>query len=163
MKNFAYPSFRLSSAPLETRLVYSFFLVFVAGGLLTTWYLQYQRIGLGYERIVAYYLGGELNGQVFFPKNPNVLLEESHFHTFIMGVVFLILSHLFIATSLSRRSKLLFIFLACFGTLFDIAATWSIRYLSPHFAYLLMAAWIALWIGYVAMVLVPFYEMWFSR
>lgn len=160
MKNFAYSSFRLTDSPLETRLVYSLFLVFVAGGLLTTWVLQFQRIGFGYERITAYYLGGEINGQTFFPKNLNVLLEESHFHTFIMGVTFLILSHLFIATSVRRSVKFLFILVAFLSNLFDIGGVWLVRYLSPLFAYLLMAAWVGLWLGYLPMIFIPLYEMW---
>jgi hypothetical protein len=77
-----------------------------------------------------------------------------------MGVVFLILSHLFVATSLSQGSKLVFILLAFFGSLFGVAATWLVRYASPYFAYLLMSAWIALWVSYLVMMLVPLYEMW---
>ena len=160
MKNFASSSFRLRDASLEIRLVYSLFLLFVMGGLLTTWLLQFQRIGFGYERIVDYYLGGETSGQISFAKNFNVLLEETHFHTFMMAAIFLILSHLFIATSVSRTAKWLFVLLTFFSNLFDIGGVWLIRYLSPLFAYLLMASWMGLWTGYAAMILVPLYEMW---
>lgn len=161
MKNFGYSTFRLANSSLETRLVYSLFLVFVLGGLLTTWLLQFLRIGFGYERIVAYYLGGEINGQISFGKNFNLLLEQTHFHTFIMGLTFLVLSHLFIATSLRKGVKCFFILLTFFSTLCDIGGVWLIRYLSPLFAYLLMAAWIGSTAGYIAMILAPFYEMWF--
>lgn len=118
MKNFASSAFRLRDASLEIRLVYSLFLVFVAAGLLTTWALQFQRIGFGYKRIVAYYLGGEISGQISFAKNFNVLLEETHFHTFIMGAIFLILSHLFIATSVRLSVKWSFILLTFFANFF---------------------------------------------
>jgi hypothetical protein len=160
MKNFASSSFRLRDASPEIRLVYSLFLLFVVGGLLTTWTLQFQRIGFSYESIVAYYLGGESGGQLSFAKNFNVLLEETHFHTFMMGAIFLILSHLFIATSVSRSAKWFFIFLTFFSNSFDMGAVWLIRYLSPFFAYLLMASWIGLGLGYLAMIFVPLYEMW---
>lgn len=160
MKNFASSSFRLRQASLEIRLVYSLFLVFVAGGLLTTWMLQFQRIGFGYEEIVAYYLGGEIGAQISFAKNFNVLLEETHFHAFMMGAIFLILSHLFLATSLPRGAKWFFILLTFFSNLFDIAGVWLIRYFSPLFAYLLMASWLGLWLGYLAMIVIPVYEMW---
>jgi hypothetical protein len=161
MKNFASGSFRLRDAPLEIRLVYSLFLFFVVAGLLTTWVLQFQRIGFGYERIVAYYLGGEVGDQISFAKNFNLLLEETHFHTFMMGAIFLILSHLFIATSLSKTMRDFFILLTFFASVFDIGGVWLVRYLSPLFAYLLMAAWIGLWLGYLPMILIPLYEMWF--
>lgn len=160
MKNFASSAFRLRDASLEIRLVYSLFLVFVAAGLLTTWALQFQRIGFGYERIVAYYLGGEIGGQISFAKNFNVLLEETHFHTFIMGAIFLILSHLFIATSVRLSVKWFFILLTFLANFFDLGAVWLIRYLSPLFAYLLMASWFGLWLGYLAMIFVPLYDMW---
>ena len=91
MKNFAVPSFRLGDASLEIRLIYSLFLIFILGGLITIWFLQFQRIGLSYDRVTAYYLGGEIGGQMFFPKNLNALLEETHFHAFTMSVVFLML------------------------------------------------------------------------
>lgn len=160
MKNFAYPPFRLQDSSLETRLVYSLFLLFVIAGLVTTWILQFQRIGFSYERIVAYYLGGEINGQTSFAKNFNVLLEETHFHTFIMGITFLVLSHLFIATSLRRGAKWFFILLTFVANIADIAGVWLVRYISPLFAYLLMTAWIGLWLGYLAMLFAPLYEMW---
>jgi hypothetical protein len=160
MKNFASSAFRLRDASLEIRLVYSLFLVFILGGLLTTWVLQFQRIGFGYDKIVAYYLGGETGGQISFAKNFNVLLEETHFHTFIMGAIFLILSHLFIATSVRRGMQWFVILLTFFSNFFDIGTVWLIRYLSPLFAYLLMAAWIGLGLSYLVMIFVPLYEMW---
>jgi hypothetical protein len=163
MKNFAYSSFRLRDASFEIRLVYTLFLVFILGGLATTWAFQFQRIGFSYERIVAYYLGGEIQGQIFFPKNLNALLEETHFHTFMMSVVFLILSHLFLATSVSRAMKLFFILITFFSHAADIGSTWLIRTQSSSFAYLLMMSWIGLWIGYLGMILIPAYEMWLPR
>ena len=163
MKNFAYSSFRLRDASFEIRLVYSLFLAFIIGGLATTWALQFQRIGFSYERIVAYYLGGEIQGQMFFPKNLNALLEETHFHTFMMSVVFLILSHLFLATSLGRTPKLFFILVTFFSHAADMASTWLIRTQSAGFAYLLLASWIGLWIGYLGMILIPIYEMWLPQ
>lgn len=162
MKNFAYPSFRLRDASFEIRLVYSLFLLFILGGLATTWVIQFQRIGFSYERTVAYYLGGEIQGQMFFPKNLNALLEETHSHTFMMSVVFLVLSHLFLGTSVAKRTKLFFILTTFFSHAFDIGSIWLIRTQSPIFAYVLMASWFGLWIGYLGMILIPLYEMWLS-
>ena len=162
MKNFAYSSFRLRDAAFEIRLVYSLFLAFVAAGLATTWIFQFERIGFNYQRVIAYYLGGEIQGQVFFPKNLNALLEETHFHAFMMSVVFLILAHLFLGTSGSRRVKLLFILTTFFSHFFAMGSTWLIRTWSPLFAYLLIASWLGLWIGYLGMIIIPLYEMWLA-
>lgn len=163
VKNFAYSSFRLRDASFEIRLVYSLFLVFILAGLATIWAFQFHRIGFSYERITAYYLGGETQGQTFFPKNLNALLEETHFHTFTMSVVFLILSHLFLATSVSRATKLTFILMTFFSHAAGIASTWLSRTQWPGFSYVLMVSWISLWIGYLGMILVPAYEMWLWR
>ena len=161
MKNFASSTFRLREASFEIRLVYSLFLLSILGGLVTTWALQFQRIGFNYQRIVAYYLGGEIQGQIFFPKNINALLEEAHFHTFMMSVVFLILAHLFLATSVPRRAKLFFIVTAFTSQVFDMGGVWLIRTQSAVFAYLLMASWLGLWVGYVGMIAISLVEMWF--
>jgi hypothetical protein len=162
MKNFATPSFRLRDASFEIRLVYTLFLLMILGGLATTWFFQFQRIGVSYERIVAYYLGGEIDGQMFFSKNPNALLEETHFHAFSMSVVFLILAHLFMATSLSPRAKVFFILTTFFSNVFDMGGSWLTRMVSPTFAYLLIFSWVGLWLGYAGMILVPLYEMWLA-
>lgn len=79
-----------------------------------------------------------------------------------MGVVFLILAHLFLATSIPKSAKLFFILTAFFSHVFDVAGSWLTRMLSPLFAYLLIASWLGLWIGYVAMIFVPLYEMWLT-
>jgi hypothetical protein len=162
MKKFATPSFRLRDASFEIRLVYTLFLLLILGGLVTTWFLQFQRVGISYERVVAYYLGGEIGGQMFFPKNLNALLEETHFHAFSMSVVFLILAHLFMATSLPRGAKLFFILMTFFSHVFDMGSSWLTRILSPPLAYLLILSWLGLWLGYGGMILVPLYEMWFA-
>ena len=162
MKNFATPSFRLRDASFEIRLVYTLFLLLILGGLVTTWFLQFQRIGISYERVVAYYLGGEIGGQMFFAKNLTALLEETHFHAFSMSVVFLILAHLFMATSLPKGAKLFFILTTFFSHVFDMGGSWLTRILSPTFAYLLILSWLGLWLGYGGMILVPLYEMWFA-
>jgi hypothetical protein len=78
-----------------------------------------------------------------------------------MSVVFLILAHLFMATSLPRGAKLFFILTTFFSHVFDMGSSWLTRIMSPVFAYLLILSWLGLWLGYGGMILVPLYEMWF--
>jgi len=160
LKNFTYPQYRLSAATREVKLIYTGFLIFAAVGMLTIGLYQFRRIGTSYDLVVAYYRGGELGQEMAFPKTFAQLLETTHFHAFIMGVSFLILAHLFIATSLSPRVKWSFIGLAFFSSQGDIAGPWLIRYLSPAFALLHLVSWLAMWLGYGALILIPLYEMW---
>ena len=44
-----------------------------------------------------------------------------------------------------------------------MTGSWLTRLVSPIFAYVLIVAWIGLWIGYAAMVFLPLHEMWLSR
>lgn len=160
MKHFTYPPYRLFAATREVKLIYTGFLIFAAIGMLTIGLYQFKRIGATHDLIVAYYRGGELGQEMAFPKTFTQLLETTHFHAFIMGVSFLILAHLFIATSVGPLVKWFLISLAFFSSLGDIAGIWLIRYVSPAFALLQLASWLAMWLGYGALILVPLYEMW---
>ena len=160
MRNFTYPSYRLSAASAEIKIIYTGFLTFATVGMLTIGLYQFKRIGTTYDLVVAYYRGGDLRQEMAFPKTFVQLLETTHFHAFIMGVSFLILAHLLIATSLRPRAKWLFIGLAFFSSQADLAGPWLIRYLSPAFAFLHLSSWLTMWLGYGAMIVVPLYEMW---
>jgi hypothetical protein len=97
MREFGRPGFRLSQLRRDAKLVYTGFLVFVGLGFCTNGLFQLTRIGPTLHRIATYYRGGELGSAMAFPKTFAELLELTHFHMFIMGVLFLILAHLAIA------------------------------------------------------------------
>lgn len=160
MKDFTDAHYRLFAARREIKLIYSGFLFFASVGMLTIGLYQFKRIGATYDLVVAYYRGGDLGQEMAFPKTFTQLLETTHFHAFLMGIVFLVLAHIFIATSLSSRVKWSFLSLAFFSSLGDIAGIWLIRYLSPVFAVLQLACWLAMWLGYGMLILAPLYEMW---
>jgi hypothetical protein len=160
LKQFTSPAYKLSAASREVKLIYTGFLIFVAVGMLTIGLYQFTRIGVTYDLVVAYYRGGELGQEMAYPKTFTQLLETTHFHAFIMGISFLTLAHLFIATSLGPRVKWSFLGLAFFSSQVDIAGPWLIRYLSPAFALLQLVSWLAMWLGYGALILLPLYEMW---
>lgn len=162
MKAFSNQGFRLREASLETRLAYTGFLILTALGLLTNLGFQVARIGLTLERIAIYYRGGELKEAMAFPKTFGQLLELTHFHTFTMAIIFLVLAHLLIATSIKPATKYTLIALAFASPLADLAGPWLIRYLSPEFALLQLLSWLLGWIGYGGMILIPLYEMWFA-
>jgi len=163
MRTFATSGYLLRDARLEIRLVYTGFLLLVLVGMVTMAAFQVHHIGPTPSSVAAYYRGGEVGGQLTFPKTFRELVEVTHFHSFIMGVVYLVLAHLFVATPLRPAVKQALIVLTFAGLLGDLLAPWVIRYVAAAFAYLQLGAWLAQWIGFGAFVVVPIGEMWFSN
>jgi hypothetical protein len=160
MRHFAMPGFRLGHAPREIRLVYTGFLGFTLLGLITIGLFQLVQIGVRLSEVMTYYRGGETETAMTFPKTFTQLLEVTHFHAFIMGVVFLILGHLLLATGLSQRWKTGLLLGAFAGSCGDLLGTWLIRYVWVGFALLQLLSWLALWIGYGGMLVAALWEMW---
>ncbi|HEY7491522.1 MAG TPA: hypothetical protein VIH59_10495 [Candidatus Tectomicrobia bacterium] len=160
MREFGRAGFRLSQLQRDAKWVYTGFLVFVGLGLCTNGLFQFTRIGPTLHRMATYYRGGEHGQSMAFPKTFAELLELTHFHTFTMGVIFLILTHLMLGTHTSTRCKVSLIILACVGSLGDIASYWLIRYVSPAFAVLQLLSWIGMWVGYGGMLVVSLWDMW---
>lgn len=163
MKAFAANGYQLRAARFEVRLVYTGFLVLVAIGMLTMAAFQLYHVGPTPAEVATHYRGGERAGAMSFPKTARELVEITHFHAFIMGVVYLVLAHLFLATPVRPALKQTLIVLGFGGLVGDIVAPWLIRYVSAVFAYLQVTAWAAQWIGFGAFVGVPLFEMWFRN
>lgn len=160
MKAFGGRYYMLRDARFEVRLIYSAFLAFVAIGMITVAAFQLHHIGSTPSEVASHYRGGERNGEMRFPKTSRELVETTHFHAFIMGVVYLVLAHLFIATGVSQRMQRIMIVLAFGGLAGDMIVPWLIRYGSGSFSYVLIGSWIAEWIGFGAFIAVPIGEMW---
>lgn len=158
MRQFASPQFHLRTAPGWLRLIYGGFLVITAVGLLTQAGFQVERIGWSPGEIAMYYRGGETAETMSLPKPFGYFVEVTHFHAFTMGVIFLILAHLFAASSVSPPVKGAIILVVFLGILGDLLAPWLIRYLAAGFAWLQLAAWGALWLGGGAVVGLSLWE-----
>jgi hypothetical protein len=163
MRHFGLSGYRLRHAPLEVRLVYTGFLGFMMVGLVTIGLFQAVQIGVRLSEVGAYYRGGETETAMTFPKTFIQLLEVTHFHAFIIGVVFLILGHLTLATGLSSPWKGGLLLSALAGSLGDLSGGWLIRYVSTGFAVLQLLSWLALWVGYGGMIVAALWEMWGHR
>lgn len=131
--------------------------------MVTLFLLSFARIGFSAAGIAAYYRGGEVGEAIYFPKTFALLIEYTHFHAFTTGVIFLIMAHLLMACQISGRLKILLITFAFASNIGDIAAQWLIRYVLPHFAYLLMASWIGQLAAYISMIALPLKEMYFGK
>ena len=158
MREFAKASFTLRQAPRPLRLIYAAFLLLVAVGIATELGFQIERIGLTPARVAAYYRGGEDRAVMTFPKTFGQLLEVTHAHAFMMAVIFLILAHLFAATSASNTLRALVLGLTFAGMVGNLAAPWLTRYGAPSGAWLLLSSWAAQGVGSVLMVAVSIWE-----
>jgi hypothetical protein len=161
MRDFSNRSFRLSDSSIEVRFAYTGFLIFVFVGYLTIVLIGFLRVGPGVDEIVTHYRGSEI--EEAFPRAFGQMLEEAHFHAFIEGLILLVLAHLFVATSVSRKIKVAVILIAYFSTLADLASPWLIRYVATPFAYLQVTSWLLMGISAMALIGVPIYEMWFKE
>ena len=158
MREFAKASFTLRQAPRPLRLIYAAFLLLVAIGIATELGFQIERIGLTPARVAAYYRGGEDGAVMTFPKTFGQLLEVTHAHAFMMAVIFLILAHLFAATSTSNALRAIVLGLTFAGMVANLAAPWLTRYGTASGAWLLLSAWAAQGVGSVLMVAVSIWE-----
>jgi hypothetical protein len=161
MKTFSAGGYLLSDSRLEVRLVYTGFLLLVLIGLGTLAAFQVGHIGPTPANIAAYYRGGERAGALTFAKTFRELIELTHFHAFIMGIVYLVLAHLLIATTAPPGVKQAAVVGGFVGLVGDMLGVWAIRYLSPGFAYTQIAFWLIEWASFVAFVFYPMREMWF--
>lgn len=158
MRNFTRKGNWLSQSSLEIRWIYSLFLVFALVGHLSFLLISVYRVGPTYAAIVRHYRGSE-GGEMAFPKEFLELLEVTHFHAYIEGIVLLVLAHLFVAAPLSRRIKWGVIGLAFGSTFLDLISPWLIRYSYPQAAYAQIFAWFGMGIGYIPLTFVPLYYL----
>src|SRR5262249_41576062 len=120
MKSFSNPAYMLANARLEVRLAYTGFLALAAIGMVTMGIVQWGHMGPLPSDIVTYVRGGERAGAMVFPKAFRELVELTHAHAFVMGVVYLILGHLIIATTAPPRVKVWSVALGFAGLTGDV-------------------------------------------
>lgn len=151
-------------------MVYTFFLAFMAAGYLSNFLLQYQKGRFSYRGIVEYYCGtpdaeaatveGESELQLHEPMTAHAILLTTHQHLFIMPVIYLILVHMFFMTSLGHGWKAAGMILPFAGLATDLACPWLIRFVSPYFAALKLAAVALMAFTFLLLVFYPLFEMW---
>lgn len=163
MRAFGASSYLLSEARLEVRLVYSGFLLLTLVGFLTVAAFQLKHVGPTPADIAVYYRGGERGGTMTFAKSFRELVEVTHFHAFVMAIVYLILAHLLIATRAPEAVKRVAIGAGFVGLVGDLVGAWLIRYVAAGFAYLQVGFWLAEWVAFAAFVFFPMREMWFGN
>ncbi len=123
--------------------------------------MSYQKTQLSAWGAAAYYRGSEHG--MSFPKEEAELIETSHFHLFIMPLVFLTTGHLFLLSAWSRRWKT-FVISSCFVYIaLDVAKPWLVRHVGVGWGALAPVNSALLGLTMLLCILVPIYEMWFLQ
>jgi len=161
MNAFRNRGFRVANSSPEVKAAYTGFLLFALLGYVTFVFIGLLRVGPGYQDIVTHYRGSELDQAEAFPMTLSQLLEDAHAHAFIEGLILLVLTHLFVATSVKLRMKVGLIVIAFGSHLADLVLPWLIRYVAAGFAWGQLSAWILMVTSALVMIAVPLYEMWF--
>ncbi len=123
------------------RLTLLWTLLFFTGLWITNFALYFDRMGLDPASVVLYYNGSE---ELFrAPRSMASMLEVTHVHLPIMGIVVLMLTHLLIFAPFSDKAKFSFICSAFLAALFNEASGWLVRFVDPGFAVLKVASFLA--------------------
>lgn len=104
--------------------------------------LYFARMDLRPSSVVAYYNGSEEDFRA--PRSAASMLETTHMHLPMMGLVLLFLTHLAIFVPASRGVKVGFIATAFAGAALEEGAGWLVRFVDPRFAFLKVSGFLAL-------------------
>ena len=152
---------QLARMDFNTRLIMTFFLVFMLIATALSIFMSYQRTRLTSSGGAEYYRGNEV--RMLFPKESTELIETTHFHLFIMPLIFVTTGHLFLLSAWGKWWKT-FVISSCFVyILLDIAKPWLIRYVAAGFGVLAPVNSALLGATMLLCILVPLYEMWFLK
>jgi hypothetical protein len=114
------------------RLSLSLTLVLLVGFWVTNFAMFFSRMGLAPSSVVAYYNGSEAD---FTPaRSAASMLETTHMHLPMMGLVLLLLTHLLIFVPLRgpwKRALIVGVFLFA---LMSEGGGWLVRFVSPSLA-----------------------------
>jgi len=159
MREFMTNGFTIRNANPGLRIILTVFDLFFLLGMVTSFYLARVKMGLEAASVNEYYRG-DLDG-FRYAMSPLELLEITHLHAFTMGLVYMVLAHVFLLTELAPKIRVWTV--GIWGLLFlaKLLLPWAIRYGPPWSAGLfapLSAVLLTLWI-----VFQPLYEMWSPR
>jgi len=188
MRQFASSGFRLWNLGIEAKVLYTTFCVLTLLGIVSSALYYGDLVGAGTSGIKSYYAGETPRSAgapaavapgspaagpaidvpeddaghppIVVPITYRKLLEVTHFHLFTMPVVLLIVGHLFLATSLGDRAKLLWLVGASGSVAAHLATPWIVRYAGGRVAFLHAITGIALTVTMSVLTIYPVLAMW---
>jgi len=122
------------------RLTLLFSLLFLTGLWITSFAMYFSRMGLAPASVASYYLGSEAEFRA--PRSFESMLEVTHVHLPIMGIVVLLLTHLLIFAPFEDSTKYAFIAAAFLSALLEVGSGWLVRFVHPGFAVLKVASFL---------------------
>ncbi len=157
MKDFSKKSYNFATLPIGQKLVYSSFLFFMLLGWLTIFVFYIAKSGFSPQSLIDYYIGNE--SKMMYPKSFLELWEITHFHLFVMPVIFLILIHLLMLTHLDNSIKITLWSAGTLGLIFDMGAPWLVVYAHPSWVGLKILGRFLLNGSFLVMIVYPLFEM----
>ena len=148
---------------IPMKLALSFFLLFMLLGLASSIALYHQQFGFDSELAGDYYRGNvdDPDAKVMLvEKSYRQLLEVTHFHLYIMPIVYLALVHLYFLSAQPQWEKILMTVGTFLGLLLEISAPWIVRYASGGWSRLFWGSGLLITIPTVWMCLICFLELW---
>jgi hypothetical protein len=114
------------------RLSLSLTLVLLVGFWVTNFAMFFSRMGVEPSSVVAYYNGSEADFTP--PRSAASMLEVTHMHLPMMGLVLLLLTHLLIFVPLRGPWKRALIVGTFFFAILSEGGGWLVRFVSPSLA-----------------------------
>ncbi|MFI5183296.1 MAG: hypothetical protein ACHQNV_02775 [Vicinamibacteria bacterium] len=124
------------------RLTLAFTLALLVAFWATNVAIYFSRMTLQPASVVSYYNGSQADFRP--PRSAASMLEVSHMHLPMMGMVLLFLTHLVIFVPLPRASRLSFIVTTFVSAFLEEGAGWLVRFVSPSFALLKVIGFVGL-------------------
>ena len=151
---------RFDQHPLM-RLTLGLTLLFLLGFWISNFGLYFSKMGLSPDSVIRYYRGSE---EMFIPPRSALsLIETTHTHLPMMGILILFLTHLVIFAPFANNLKIGIILTAFLSALSSETASWLVRFVHPNFAYLKIASFLIFQsvLGFLLVVLALF--LWEAR
>lgn len=149
------------SPPMKISL--TFFIVFMLLGLASSLAFYHQQFSFDSAQASLYYRGNadDLEAQTFFvEKSYRQMLEVTHFHAYIMPVVYLAFIHLYFLSTRSEREKTIMAVVTFGSLLLEMLTPWLVRYAFPGLSGLFWVSGLGISAGTVWMSVVCIWEMW---
>ena len=124
------------------RLTLALTLALLFGFWITNFAIYFSRMSLRPSSVVSYYNGSEQDFRP--PRSSESLLETTHMHLPMMGMVLLFLTHLALYVPISREAKIGLVVTAFVSAALDEGSGWLVRFASPAFAPLKVAGFLGL-------------------
>lgn len=160
MKSFSEPAARLRASSLPLRVSLTGFLIFTLIGEVTGVVMDALHTGFTPTGIAHYYRG--YPPDLMFPKEFWVLMENTHFHIFIVPLVLLVLTHIIFMTRLSERAKIAITIVAYSSSLVELGSPWAVRFIAVSFVWAKLAGALVFHSTMLFLIFWPLYDAWLA-